>query len=136
MTKKFLISLSIVVVLTAGVYLLFASDEQMAVSSFEDCVEAGYPVMESHPRQCNTPDGQHFVEEIEDIGNGDSRTSGGCIITGCSSQVCSDEEVATECSYKPEYACYQDATCERQEDGECGWTVTDELSECLNTASM
>jgi len=35
-----------------------------AISSFEECVEAGYPVMESYPRQCRTPDGRTFVEEI------------------------------------------------------------------------
>ncbi|MBN2095528.1 MAG: hypothetical protein JW727_05750 [Candidatus Aenigmarchaeota archaeon] len=36
------------------------------ISSFEECVAAGYPVLESYPRQCRTPDGQVFVEEIED----------------------------------------------------------------------
>ena len=34
------------------------------IDSFEDCVSAGNPVMESHPRQCKTIDGKHFVEEI------------------------------------------------------------------------
>jgi len=34
------------------------------VSNFEECVAAGYPVMESYPRQCRTPDGKIFVEEI------------------------------------------------------------------------
>ncbi len=33
------------------------------VSSFEDCAAAGYPVMESYPRQCRTPDGRNFTEE-------------------------------------------------------------------------
>ncbi len=37
------------------------------VSSFDECVAAGYPVMESYPRRCAVPDGQTFVEEIEDI---------------------------------------------------------------------
>jgi putative hemolysin len=36
------------------------------ISSFEECVKAGYPVMESYPRQCAVPDGDIFVEEIED----------------------------------------------------------------------
>jgi len=35
------------------------------VTNFEECALAGYPVGESHPRQCWTPDGRHFVEEIE-----------------------------------------------------------------------
>ncbi len=37
------------------------------VSSFEDCVDAGNPVMESYPRQCRTQDGTHFIEIIDDI---------------------------------------------------------------------
>jgi len=35
------------------------------ISSFEDCVAAGYPMMESYPRQCSTADGLHFTEIIE-----------------------------------------------------------------------
>jgi hypothetical protein len=35
-----------------------------AIDSFEACVQAGYPVMESYPRQCRTPDGQTFVEAV------------------------------------------------------------------------
>ena len=37
------------------------------ISSFEQCVEAGNPVMESYPRQCRTHDGKHFVEAISKI---------------------------------------------------------------------
>lgn len=34
------------------------------INSFEDCEAAGYPIMESYPRQCRTSDGKHFVENI------------------------------------------------------------------------
>jgi hypothetical protein len=34
------------------------------VLSFNDCVKAGYTVMESYPRQCRTPDGRIYAEEI------------------------------------------------------------------------
>lgn len=34
------------------------------VLSFADCEAAGYPVMESYPRQCRTPDGRTYAEEI------------------------------------------------------------------------
>lgn len=34
------------------------------ISSYDDCVAAGNPVMESYPAQCNTPDGKHFVQDI------------------------------------------------------------------------
>lgn len=34
------------------------------VKDFEDCVKAGYPVMESYPRQCSLPSGRFFVENF------------------------------------------------------------------------
>lgn len=34
------------------------------VLSFEDCAAAGYPIMESYPRQCRTPDGRTYAEEL------------------------------------------------------------------------
>jgi hypothetical protein len=34
------------------------------IGSFEECVAAGYPVMESYPRQCRVPGGQSFTEQI------------------------------------------------------------------------
>jgi hypothetical protein len=54
-----------------------------------------------------------------------------CIKTGCSSQVCSDHAVITTCEFRPEYACYRKAACERQTDGNCGFTKTPELTACL-----
>ena len=36
----------------------------VVVASFQECIEAGNPVMESYPRQCRTLDGEHFVENI------------------------------------------------------------------------
>jgi hypothetical protein len=57
-----------------------------------------------------------------------------CMKTGCSSQVCSDQEVITTCEYRTEYDCYKRAACERQRNGECGFTMTRELSECLRRA--
>jgi len=54
-----------------------------------------------------------------------------CIKTGCSSQICADHNVISTCEFRPEYACYQKATCARQADGNCGFTKTPELTECL-----
>jgi len=46
-----------------------------------------------------------------------------CYVGGCSSQTCSDQPgLISTCIFRPEYACYHDATCERQADGACGWT--------------
>ena len=35
------------------------------ITSFEECVVAGYSILESYPRQCKTPDGKIFTEEIQ-----------------------------------------------------------------------
>ena len=64
----------------------------------------------------------------------DTSSSKPCMITGCSSQVCSDQDVVTTCEYRNEYACYRKAKCERQSNGECGWTRTKELTSCVNRA--
>lgn len=47
-----------------------APGNQVAINSFEECVEAGNPVMESYPRQCRTAEGQLFVEEIKENNDG------------------------------------------------------------------
>lgn len=54
-----------------------------------------------------------------------------CRATGCSGEVCSDQEVITGCVYLPQYSCYKTARCERQPSGACGWTSTSELRGCL-----
>lgn len=58
----------------------------------------------------------------------------GCVVGGCSSQLCVDAskgDMVTTCEYAEHYACYQTAICERQVSGQCGWTETPALSQCL-----
>lgn len=59
------------------------------------------------------------------------RERGGCIISGCSGQVCGEHDLATTCEYRDEYACYEHAVCERQTNGQCGWTLTAAVGRCL-----
>lgn len=214
------------------------------INNFEECIAQGYPVLESYPRQCKTPDGKTFVEDIgneiekqdlirinnprpnalikspleiegeargywffeanfsvrlidengkelgkaiaktfsnwmtedfvpfktglefskpetnlgtlilekanpsglleyadalrvpvrfdlADEGDEDKEPISDCIRTGCTGQICSDQEVVTSCEFLPEYICYLTARCERQPDGNCGWTPTEELRDCL-----
>ena len=212
------------------------------IRNFEDCAEAGNPVMESYPRQCQTEDGWHFIENTEEAeevetadlsdlirvihpkantvvqspvviegeargtfffeasfpvwlkdkegrliaqGHGEAQgewmteafvpfraelewksepsqeamlvlqkddpsgmqqnlatlqiplkigkqaSTKQCRATGCSGQLCAEEEAITTCEFLPEYTCYKQATCERQKNGECGWTETKALTECL-----
>lgn len=67
------------------------------VSSFDECVRAGYPVMESYPRQCRTPDGRNFVEQIN--GDQDSGISG-MVLLGPTCPVIKDPP-DEECADKP-----------------------------------
>lgn len=57
-----------------------------------------------------------------------------CVVGGCSNVVCAEagEHPITTCEWRPEYACYRQAVCERQADGACGWTMTSELRSCLD----
>jgi eight-cysteine-cluster-containing protein len=108
---------------------------QPVIASFDECVKAGYPVMESYPRQCRVPDGELFVEPIvvTPSPNPTPVVKGGCFVGGCSGQICSDQEGAmSTCEYRPQYGCYKNATCERQMNGQCGWTQTALLTGCLN----
>src|SRR3989344_5694069 len=54
-----------------------------------------------------------------------------CHPTGCSGQICADEDVITTCEYKESFACYKKAKCERHKNGQCAWTLTSELLQCL-----
>ncbi len=64
------------------------------------------------------------------------RERGGCIISGCSNEVCSDHSVVSICIYLPEFACYDNAVCERQPDGQCDWTLTTAINQCLVEATQ
>lgn len=58
-----------------------------------------------------------------------------CFVGGCSGQICSDrKDVVSNCMWTESYACYATAKCERQQNGQCGWTETSELKMCLENA--
>lgn len=67
---------------------------------------------------------------------GDDPQQADCVIAGCSNHLCvqrGDPGMST-CEWREEYACYRSATCERQDDGQCGWTMTDQMRQCLQQA--
>lgn len=224
------ILLIVLVLIGIGAFTLLPSEKE-EVSSFEECVKAGYSIQESYPRKCTTPQGGMFTEDIgnelemsdmirvdsprpnqeissplsiegqareewfsgagflvalldesgaeiatsralaqegrtqegfipftaelsfgvseEEQGRlilrsgseelvipvrltlSEGKEVGECRPTGCSSHVCASEEVVATCEWKEEYACYRLAVCERQESGECGWTMTRESAQCF-----
>jgi hypothetical protein len=54
-----------------------------------------------------------------------------CFRGGCSNELCGDAPQVSSCIYRPEYACYQAATCELQPDDTCGFTADATLTSCL-----
>lgn len=46
-------------------YYFYRQQQIKSINSFEDCAKL-YPVMESYPEQCNTPDGKHFTRELSE----------------------------------------------------------------------
>jgi hypothetical protein len=79
------------------------------------------------------PTGRCIVGEGGQCGWEIAECKKGCARGGCSGTLCVEEgeDVMTTCEWRPEYACYDAAACERQADGACGWTQTDELAACL-----
>lgn len=115
---------------------IFDWQKTKATKNFEDCVLRGFPVLESYPRQCKA-DGKVFVETVDERQGADRKPSpakGKCVVGGCSGELCVDAtlgSVASICIYREEFACYRNAICERQADGQCGWTQSDELKSCI-----
>jgi len=64
----------------------FASKDagEPTITSYEECVEAGYPIMESYPEKCAVPDGDTFTrvltadELVEVADSEDSESVEGC----------------------------------------------------------
>jgi hypothetical protein len=61
--KKIIAVIVVIILIVLGVYMT-KSKSKVVVKSFADCVKAGYPVMESYPRQCRASDGETYTEDI------------------------------------------------------------------------
>lgn len=48
------------------IYFRASSPPPPKVATFEQCAAAGYPVIESLPRQCRTPLGKSFFETFDE----------------------------------------------------------------------
>lgn len=59
-----LIVATVVVGLLGYVWWNQSEDTAPSINNFEECEQAGYPIMESYPRQCRAPNGVTYVEEI------------------------------------------------------------------------
>ena len=67
MIKKWIILLAVAALIGLGVFLVYRSSiikPVILVTNFNECQKAGYPIMESYPAQCRTPEGQVFIQTI------------------------------------------------------------------------
>ncbi|MEM4366749.1 MAG: hypothetical protein QW035_01300 [Candidatus Anstonellales archaeon] len=69
------------------------------VSDFESCAAAGYPIMESYPRQCRASDGRLFVEQVAPL----CMENSDCATGFCKEGVCS--------TFQPSFSCSADSDC-------------------------
>ena len=136
-----LIGTIVILAIIGGLIFALAANnnqqELLSISSFAECAGAGYPIKESYPERCTTPDGRSFVNESQSSDPLPPRdlTLNGCAVAGCSGELCVSAEeaksVVTTCEFKAEYVCYKGAVCERGAGGKCGWRQTQELRNCL-----
>jgi len=123
--KRLLYGILVVVLLAAVIILLAISNKQSTtqeINNFHDCAYAGYPILESYPRQCKTPDNRTFTEIIPPIepepfeepkqGFCGQSTYGKCLTDldctkgGCSGEVCQskdEESIITSCVFRECY---------------------------------
>lgn len=161
-----LMVLAVVLMAIAGV-LLYVSEigarhRAKSITSFDECVAAGNPVMESYPEQCRSQDGRTFVNPRQQADTPQALAPAAqpsvtpplsdpptpklpvlkntCKPGGCSGELCTEagttDPIMSTCIYRPEYACYKSARCERQASGKCGWTQTPELQSCISSTSQ
>lgn len=118
----------------------------------DECIPGGEaPWCIPGPARCNCPgvfepvcgdDGRNYINAceaacagvpIQHEGYCEEPPGEGCVRAGCSDHLCVEGgmEIASTCEWRPVYECYQQATCERQQNGQCGFTPTHELVECL-----
>ena len=137
-TTSLLATLVVLVLLGGLVYAWVHVREEakvLGINTYEECVAAGYPIQESYPTRCATPDGRTFVNPDQQLATTtDPITANGCQVGGCSAQLCGEagDDLVSTCEYRPEYGCYRaHSSCERQPNGKCGWTPNTALSQCL-----
>jgi len=54
----------VLLIVGIGVWKYQQKSKVEQINSFEECAQAGYPIMESYPEQCRTPDGKSFTRQI------------------------------------------------------------------------
>lgn len=67
------IALTLLIALFCYFYFKGLEEKHSRITSFEKCVAAGFPILESYPEQCKMP-GKTFVNQKQEIATRDSNT--------------------------------------------------------------
>jgi hypothetical protein len=142
-----LVGLSIILFLISKAIVSTRKTISPVPKNFEECASLpGSKILESYPEVCVTAGSQRFVRELSEeeqqnlrpptLSPSANRDVGeGCMIGGCNSEICQnegEEPAVSICIYDPRYECYNTAICEKQANGNCAWTETEELTTCLS----
>lgn len=68
--RRLLIVVAIILVLVGAVFAYRQYRKHVQVSkinSFNECAAAGFPILESYPPQCKTPDNRSFTQDIGNV---------------------------------------------------------------------
>ncbi len=61
-----ILAIVLVTIIAVGIALFINNQRANAISNYEQCVQAGHPILESYPEQCVTPDGKSFTRQLTD----------------------------------------------------------------------
>lgn len=57
-----------------AIWQMKSKEKIQNIISFDECAAAGYPVMESYPEQCKTPDGRTFTKQVSKVNGWQEQT--------------------------------------------------------------
>jgi eight-cysteine-cluster-containing protein len=106
-TKKTNLGLAVAFIAFLAIVIALALQQAPVpeeINSFDECAAAGYPIMESYPRQCAVPGGPTFTEIITDYYGsstfGFCNTDTDCMVSGCNAEICqsrNEESLSSIC---------------------------------------
>lgn len=122
----FILTASVVIFLI--IYPTLKKSDTITIHTFEQCVRAGYPVLESYPRQCSLPDGKFFTETIL---VSSCKADGDCPqFEYCQSGSCTPMDLQTQCSYDSDctlvnvedrFSCCYTGACRQVDYAQSSW---------------
>jgi len=71
--KEVILIILVVTLIITGYLWLMLHPKSPAINTYQDCINAGNPIIETFPEQCVTKDGRHFTKtngEVQSLVDG------------------------------------------------------------------